>query len=278
MGTALKQLSFKLISLRRSSEFSFVLLSLLSHQLTLFSPFSTFLRRLPLLLAERVEYLTLAVSNAKSSGSSSRSAGPSVEFLTDLEEKLEVAQVQLEVARTVYEHVDMDQNLKDDLQAKLDSRLMTISEVSVEHQYLVSFGGEEASRADLSSFRIRRSCSSTLTSPNPSRCSRSSCSSCIRRIIGTQLWFPRLGERFSRGVSPVAFRSFRTLPLTLLFPSPSRIFPQPIRKLQRTQTNLTLLLLSSFLSVDGSSPRKLPSLSVRSSFSFQRRSFLALSS
>ncbi|KAL7409572.1 Non-repetitive/WGA-negative nucleoporin C-terminal-domain-containing protein [Mrakia frigida] len=84
---------------------------------------------LPLLLAERVEYLTLAVSNAKSSGSSSRSAGPSVEFLTDLEEKLEVAQVQLEVARTVYEHVDMDQNLKDDLQAKLDSRLMNISEL-----------------------------------------------------------------------------------------------------------------------------------------------------
>lgn len=84
---------------------------------------------LQLPLPQRLEYLTLAVSNAKSSGSS-RSSGQSVEFLTDLEEKLEVAQVQLEVARTVHESDEMTPELKTELLARLNERLLTISEVS----------------------------------------------------------------------------------------------------------------------------------------------------
>lgn len=81
-----------------------------------------------------MEYLTLAVANAKSTGSS-RSTPNSVEFLTDLEEKLEVAQVQIEVYRTVYESPDMDEPLKKDLMARLNEKLMTISEVGFESLY-----------------------------------------------------------------------------------------------------------------------------------------------
>jgi nuclear pore complex protein Nup155 len=54
------------------------------------------------LLDKRIEYLTLAVNNAKSHPSSEFGRQEAaVEFLTDLEEKLEVAQVQ----REIYQHL-----------------------------------------------------------------------------------------------------------------------------------------------------------------------------
>jgi Non-repetitive/WGA-negative nucleoporin C-terminal len=58
----------------------------------------TFLCRFNLSLDKRIEYLTLAVNNAKSHPSSEFGRHETaVEFLTDLEEKLEVAQVQREI-------------------------------------------------------------------------------------------------------------------------------------------------------------------------------------
>ena len=61
-----------------------------------------FFLRFSLSLSQRIEYLTLAVGNAKShpvsAGGKHESA---IAFLTDLEEKLEVSQVQLEIFHTL---------------------------------------------------------------------------------------------------------------------------------------------------------------------------------
>lgn len=62
----------------------------------------TFLCRFNLTLDRRIEYLTLAVNNAKSHPSSEFGRHETaVEFLTDLEEKLEVAQVQREICHSL---------------------------------------------------------------------------------------------------------------------------------------------------------------------------------
>jgi nuclear pore complex protein Nup155 len=79
-------------------------------------------------LPQRLEYLTLAVANAKSS-SSAHDGAMSVEFRTDLEEKLDVAQVQIEVCRSVFENPEMADDLRNELVRQLNERLLTISEV-----------------------------------------------------------------------------------------------------------------------------------------------------
>jgi nuclear pore complex protein Nup155 len=87
-------------------------------------------------LHKRVEYLSLAVGNAKSQlpvssrqGQSS-SGGESVEFITNIEEKLEVAQVQIEIYRAIEEYPLADSEKLEWL-AKLGDGLLTISEVRV---------------------------------------------------------------------------------------------------------------------------------------------------
>ena len=86
------------------------------------------LPRLELPLPQRLEYLTLAVANAKSS-SSAHDGAMSVEFRTDIEEKLDVAQVQIEICRTVYESDELADDLRTELVRQLNQRLLTISEV-----------------------------------------------------------------------------------------------------------------------------------------------------
>ena len=81
----------------------------------------------PLALTKRVEYLSLAVGNAKSQAPSTR--GDAVQFLTDVEEKLEVAQVQIEIFRAI-EESDLSAEEKDQWLEKAEDRLFTISEVS----------------------------------------------------------------------------------------------------------------------------------------------------
>ncbi|KAL0578729.1 hypothetical protein V5O48_003285 [Marasmius crinis-equi] len=80
-------------------------------------------------LSARLEYLTLAVGNAKShpvsSGGRIESA---IAFLTELEEKLEVAQVQLEVYHTLLPHVDDAPEVRERIQ-RLSKRLFTMSEL-----------------------------------------------------------------------------------------------------------------------------------------------------
>ena len=86
--------------------------------------------RFDLDLNARLEYLTLAVGNAKShpisSGGRIESA---IAFLTDLEEKLEVTQVQLEIYHTLLPHVGDAPEVGERIR-RLSKRLFTMSEVS----------------------------------------------------------------------------------------------------------------------------------------------------
>jgi Non-repetitive/WGA-negative nucleoporin C-terminal. len=76
-----------------------------------------------------LEYLTLAVGNAKSHpisiGGKHETA---IAFLTDLEEKLDVAQVQLEIYNTLLPHVSDGAEVGQRINS-LSNRLFTMSEV-----------------------------------------------------------------------------------------------------------------------------------------------------
>jgi hypothetical protein len=88
--------------------------------------------RFSLTLSQRIEYLTLAVGNAKShpvsAGGKHESA---IAFLTDLEEKLEVSQVQLEIFHNLSPRLQ-SQPSDSDLMEKvelLEKGLFSITEV-----------------------------------------------------------------------------------------------------------------------------------------------------
>jgi nuclear pore complex protein Nup155 len=90
--------------------------------------------RFPLSLSQRIEYLTLAVGNAKShpvsAGGKHESA---ISFLTDLEEKLEVSQVQLEIFHTLSPRLQSqpsDPDLREKVEL-LERGLFNITEVRV---------------------------------------------------------------------------------------------------------------------------------------------------
>lgn len=98
--------------------------------------FSLFFIRFPLRLANRLEYLTLAVGNAKSHPIAVNGKHESaIAFLTELEEKLEVAQVQLETYNALSHTLDgLPPGLEKDGTAEhvelLDRTLLNVSEVS----------------------------------------------------------------------------------------------------------------------------------------------------
>lgn len=108
---------------RRLGRVSFVsFLRLRSYTLT------TLLHSYGLTLDQRIQYLSLAISNAKStSGDSSRRYEADGEFLKDTEDKLDVATVQLEIYSRLVPMVanpDEDPKVQD-----LASRLLTLQEV-----------------------------------------------------------------------------------------------------------------------------------------------------
>jgi len=86
--------------------------------------------RFDLHLEARIEYLTLAVANAKSHpisiGGRHETA---IAFLTDLEEKLDVAQVQLEIHNTLLPHVNDAPEVGDRIKS-LSTQLFTMTDVS----------------------------------------------------------------------------------------------------------------------------------------------------
>jgi hypothetical protein len=76
-----------------------------------------------------VEYLTLAVANAKSHPISAGGRHETaIAFLTDLEEKLDVAQVQLEIYQILGPHMEDAPEVGQRIQA-LNTRLFTMTEV-----------------------------------------------------------------------------------------------------------------------------------------------------
>ncbi|KAF9462165.1 nucleoporin [Collybia nuda] len=77
----------------------------------------------------RLEYLTLAVANAKSHPISITGRHETaIAFLTDLEEKLDVAQVQLEIYNTLLPHINDAQEVGDRIKL-LATRLFTMTEL-----------------------------------------------------------------------------------------------------------------------------------------------------
>lgn len=87
--------------------------------------------RFDLNLDARLECLTLAVANAKSHpvsiGGRHETA---IDFLTDLEEKLDVAQVQLEIYNVLYPHIDDAPEVGERVKI-LTKRLFTMTEVGM---------------------------------------------------------------------------------------------------------------------------------------------------
>ncbi|KAK7059035.1 hypothetical protein VNI00_001659 [Paramarasmius palmivorus] len=84
-------------------------------------------------LTARVEYLTLAVGNAKSHPISANGRIESaIAFLTDLEEKLEVAQVQLEICSTLSPHINDGPEVGEHIR-RLSKQLFTMSELYLEY-------------------------------------------------------------------------------------------------------------------------------------------------
>lgn len=82
-------------------------------------------------LDQRLEYLTLAVANAKSHPISAGGRHETaIAFLTDLEEKLDVAQVQLEIYNTLLPHVNDAPEVGDRIRT-LSTRLFTMTDVNV---------------------------------------------------------------------------------------------------------------------------------------------------
>jgi hypothetical protein len=93
--------------------------------------------RFDLDLDVRLEYLTLAVANAKSHPISATGRHETaIAFLTDLEEKLDVAQVQLEIYNTLLPHVDDAVEVGDRIK-KLSIRLLTMTEVCIKRSELI---------------------------------------------------------------------------------------------------------------------------------------------
>jgi nuclear pore complex protein Nup155 len=88
------------------------------------------LRRIDLPLDARLEYLTLAVGNAKSHPiSAGGKHETAIAFLTDLEEKLDVAQVQLEVYNALVPRLN-DPEVGETVKI-LSKTLLTMSEVCI---------------------------------------------------------------------------------------------------------------------------------------------------
>ncbi|EPQ60591.1 nucleoporin [Gloeophyllum trabeum ATCC 11539] len=85
--------------------------------------------QLGLTLEERLEYLTLAVGNAKSHPISAEGRHETaIAFLAELEDKLEVAQVQLEMYHTLVPHIKDAEEVRERIQL-LGRRLFTMTEL-----------------------------------------------------------------------------------------------------------------------------------------------------
>ena len=78
-------------------------------------------------LTDRVYYLAQSLASAKSAASL---GADDVEFISSVQERLDVAQVQQEVGRGIEGHPVMTQVEKDEVSAKLNTNLLRLDEVS----------------------------------------------------------------------------------------------------------------------------------------------------
>ena len=142
-------------------------------------------QRFDLHLDVRLEYLTLAVANAKSHpisiGGRHETA---IAFLTDLEEKLDVAQVQLEVYNTLLPHVDDAPAVGERIKL-LSKQLFTMTDVS---------------RCTLHELITDSFISSINNLLSPSISLPSSCFVCMFLNIAMKQWRARSGIKYSKKV------------------------------------------------------------------------------
>lgn len=136
-------------------------------------------------LSRRLEYLSLAVSNAKSQYPTANNHYDNVQFLASLEEKLEVAQVQVEIYRVIQEDPDIRDEERDEQLSRLDERLYNVTEVSTAVCRCLPLPGHLlALRAGkLTAGVFFCSCSTTLRVLTT--CQKSYSSSCMSQSIGT---------------------------------------------------------------------------------------------
>ncbi|WVQ69011.1 uncharacterized protein L199_007223 [Kwoniella botswanensis] len=80
----------------------------------------------PMVLHDRLYYIAQALTSAKSAASL---GSEDVEFTSRLQEQIDVAQVQMEVARAVETHPDMSADEKNDVLAKLNTDLLQLDEL-----------------------------------------------------------------------------------------------------------------------------------------------------
>ena len=79
-------------------------------------------------LNDRLYYLAQALTSAKSAASLGTD---NVEFTSNLQERIDVAQVQVEVARAIEAHRDMGAEEKQQILEKLNSDLFGLDDVSI---------------------------------------------------------------------------------------------------------------------------------------------------
>lgn len=82
-----------------------------------------------LTLNKRLEYLSLAASNAKSEFPNPAMRQDIIGFLTDIDEKLEVGAIQVEVYKQIGELQDLEEMQKQSMLRRLEEKMFSISEV-----------------------------------------------------------------------------------------------------------------------------------------------------
>jgi hypothetical protein len=83
-------------------------------------------------LNDRAYYLAQSLTSAKSAASI---GSDDVEFASGLQERIDVAQVQLEVARAIEVHNEMSREEKSEALGRLDRELIGLDEVSSKPSY-----------------------------------------------------------------------------------------------------------------------------------------------
>lgn len=80
-------------------------------------------------LAKRLEYLSLAASNARSQFPAASGRHETQELLREAEDRLDVAAIQVDIQRRISTLSDIEDEQKDELIAQLDEQLFSVTDV-----------------------------------------------------------------------------------------------------------------------------------------------------
>lgn len=80
-------------------------------------------------LGKRLEYLSLAASNARSQFPAASGRYETQELLREAEDRLDVAQIQVEIQRRIAVLPDLEEDQKASLISRLDEQLFSVTDV-----------------------------------------------------------------------------------------------------------------------------------------------------